>query len=262
MSSREARAHAAIVAVVLWALAAVLLLRPGPRDLFGTLKGADFVHFYTLGHLALRRDAPTLYDAAAQYVEQVRLVPASVGDQFVPIYPPQTALLFAPFALLSYPWGACLWAALTAAVYAFAVRAASARWRQGRADRLLVIAAAAAFPPFWNLILHGQTTVVPLAAFALGGAALARQRPFLAGLALGLIAIKPQFGLVLAVLAVACGEWRLIAGGAVSVALQAAAAAIVFGAEAWFAYGGVLRRLSDLAPLLEPRPISCIRSTR
>src|SRR5512141_794089 len=94
MSSREAFVHAAMVAVVLWALAALMLVRPGPRDPFGTLKGADFVHFYTLGELARRGDAARLYDAAALYSEQLRLVPASAGDHFVPIYPPQTGLLF------------------------------------------------------------------------------------------------------------------------------------------------------------------------
>jgi Glycosyltransferase family 87 len=65
-------------------------------------------------------------------------------------------------------------------------------------DGVFVAAAAAAFPPVWSLVLHGQTTVFPLAAFFLGHQALEKRRPFLAGAALGLMAVKPRFGLVLA----------------------------------------------------------------
>ncbi len=254
ISAREACVHAAILAVVLWSLAVFLWAWPGPRDAFGTLKGADFVHFYTLGHLALVRDAATLYDAASQYALQTSLVPASAGDYFVPVYPPQTALVFAPLAALPYGWAVAAWIALTIVVYGTVVRSASFGARGVLADRRVVFLAAAAFPPFWNLVLHGQTTIVPLAAFALGDRWLLRHRRFLAGVVLGLIAIKPQLGLVMAVVFLVCGEWFVLLGAAVSVAVQGLASAWVFGSSVLTAYAQVARRLPELAPLLEPRP--------
>jgi hypothetical protein len=48
------------------------------------------------------------------------------------------------------------------------------------APNALVGIAAAAFPPFWNLILHGQTTAIPLIAFGAGAIAIAHNRKILA----------------------------------------------------------------------------------
>jgi hypothetical protein len=253
--SREARGHAVILACISWLAAAVIVFgRPGDRDLVGHLKGADFVHFYTLGRIALDRQYPELFDQQAQHELQAQLVPDSAGDLFVPIYPPQTALIFAPFAMFSYGIGALLFAATNVLLYALIVRAAWLPARSVLSDATFVIAATAGFPPFWSLVLHGQTTAFPLAGFCLGWIALERQRPFLAGLALGLITIKPQFGLVLAVVAVVCGEWWLVAGVVASVAAQMAVVWLVMGPAEIIDYLQMLRRLPEVSAMLEPRP--------
>jgi hypothetical protein len=195
-----------------------------------------------------------LYDTVAQHALQTRLVPESAPDTFLPIYPPQTALLFAPLAGLSYGAAALFWAAVTIGVYALVLRAA---WRPARAvlsDARFVAAAAAGFPPFWNLVLHGQTTTVPLLGFGLGSLALAGRRRFLAGLAFGLLAIKPQFGLELAAVMLVCGEWAIVAGLSVSVVAQAGAAVVMLGASVLGTYADTLRHLPEYAPLLEPKP--------
>ncbi len=111
VQAREARVHAAIIAVVLWTMAVVTLMRPGPLDLFGNLKGGDFVHFYTLGHAAVARDAGVLYDGTALHARQAALVPASADAHYIPVYPPQTGLIFAPFTGEPYFWAAVAWAA-------------------------------------------------------------------------------------------------------------------------------------------------------
>jgi alpha-1,2-mannosyltransferase len=252
---REARGHAIVLASISWLAAAVIVFgTPGYRDLVGHLKGADFVHFYTLGRIALNRSTGTLYDAQAQHQVQAQLVPDSVGDFFVPVYPPQTALIFAPFSVFSYGVATLLWAAVTSLLYAWVVRKA---WRPASAalpDTTFLLAAAAGFPPFWSLVLHGQTTVVPLIGLCLGWIALERRQPFLAGLAFGLLAIKPQLGLVLAAVVLVCGEWSLLAGGIVSVAMQTGLVWLVMGADVIVAYVRTLTQLRELAPMLEPRP--------
>src|SRR5512146_3117785 len=111
------RRQAAMLAVVLWTGYAVDLGTPGLRDRFGHLKGADFLHGYTLGSLALEHRGAALYDVAAQAAESVRRVPASAGDFFVPIYGPQVSLIYAPFAVLGYGGAAALWIALSAVLY-------------------------------------------------------------------------------------------------------------------------------------------------
>ena len=52
-SAAHAKKHAVLTAVLLWIGAVVVTFAgPGERSIAGPLKGADFVHFYTLGHLA------------------------------------------------------------------------------------------------------------------------------------------------------------------------------------------------------------------
>jgi len=252
---REARGHAIVLASISWLAAAVIVFgKPGYRDLVGHLKGADFVHFYTLGRIALDGPSATLYEAQAQHQIQAQLVPESAGDFFVPVYPPQTALIFASFAALSYGMAALLWAAVTALLYAWVVRQAWQPARTAIPDTTFLVAAAAGFPPFWSLVLHGQTTVVPLMGFCLGWIALERRQPFLAGVAFGLLAIKPQLGLVLAAVVLVCGEWSILAGAIVSAASQIGLVWLVMGADVIVAYARTLTHLRELAPMLEPRP--------
>lgn len=119
---REARAHAVIAATILWALAAVLVFTgAGYRSFTGRLKGTDFVHFYTLGHLALTGDSGRLYDPVGQHAVQVSLVPESDPEWYFPVYPPQVALVFAPLARWSYGTAAVLWGLVTITLYALVV---------------------------------------------------------------------------------------------------------------------------------------------
>ena len=253
MTTKEVRGHAVILALVLWGLAIAMMTAPGARDWFGTLKGADFVHFYTLGRVALDRDTAVLYDGPALNARQVALVPASAGDDFIPVYSPQTALAFAPLALVPYGLALALWMALTLAGYYWAVRVF---WQlSGRqVDPSLLFWACAAFPPIWNLVLHGQTTFFPLVAFAAATLSLSRQHRFLAGAVLGLLAIKPQFALMIALIALVAREWRMIAGAVASLALQASAVVLVFGMGALRDYLAALRSLPAQFALLEPKP--------
>jgi alpha-1,2-mannosyltransferase len=252
---REVRTQAMLAAVLLWSAAGVTTFcSPGDRALTGRLKGGDFIEFYTLGHIAYGRDYPRLDRSDALHDLQVQLLPASAPELYLPVYPPQTALLFAPFALLSFHAALALWTVILIATYAAIV------WRTWQPisaalpDAAFVFAAAACFPPFWSLVLHAQTTVVPLLAFFLCGWALHKDRRFSAGMALGLLAIKPQFALVLGVVALLGREWRMMLGAASAIALQVAAVLIVLGPEAWVVYAQNLRGMPRVEALLEPQP--------
>jgi alpha-1,2-mannosyltransferase len=252
---REARGHAILCGLLMWAVAIGFAVSGrGYRSIAGPLKGADFVHFYTLGRTALAGRADQLYDADAQYRRQTALVPDSNGDQFVPVYPPQTALLFAPFSVWSYGASLALWEFTTIALYGWVVYNAWKPSRRSIPDGMFVLAATAAFPPFWKLVLYGQTTIVPLVALYLGWRALERRRSYLAGIAFGLLAVKPQFGLVLAVVVLTCGEWTMLAGAVTSVLLQAAIVAFAMDPRALWDFGATILHLPQIATLLEPKP--------
>jgi hypothetical protein len=117
-----------------------------------------------------------------------------------------------------------------------------------------VLAAAAAFPPFWTLILYGQITILILTAFWLGWLALERKRPCLAGVAFGLLALKPQFGIPLAAIVLACGEWRMLAGAFASVAAQAAIVWLLLGSAVFAGFAASIPMTMTHADWLESKP--------
>lgn len=251
-SVREATIHSVLLAIVLWSSAAVILFVPsGMRDLFGGLKGADFVFFYALGTVARTQQPAVLYDHLALHELQVALVPASASERYPSAYPPQTAVFFAPLTALPYAGAAILWAALTALAYALVTMRVA---RGVPLPRSLLAAALVAFPPFWYLIVHGQTTIFPFLAFGLGGLAWLAGHRFWAGVAFGFVASKPQLGLPLAVALLATAEWRVLAGAVTAAALQTALAAAVLGPAVWLDYLEVLRALPALREALEPQP--------
>jgi hypothetical protein len=97
-------------------------------------------------------------------------------------------------------------------------------------------------------------TLILLAAFWAGWLALERHRPWLAGFAFGLLAIKPQFGIPLAVVVVACGEWKMLAGAVSSVLAQAAAVWLMLGTDALTAFAGNIPTMLAYADMLEAKP--------
>jgi len=233
-SARQARVHAIILAVIMWIFAiAVGTIGTGDRGFAGPLKGADFVQSYTLGHLAHDHQIDAMYDMRALHDAQAALVPASAADLYPAVYPPQVAALFAPVSGWSYQRALLVWTLLSIVGYVLIVWSAWRPVSDVLSDRPLVIAAAAAFPPFWSLVLHGQITVLVLAAFWLGWLALERGHRLVAGVAFGLLAIKPQFGIPLAMVVLIGREWPMLVGALASVVAQVAAASWVLGLEAF-----------------------------
>ncbi len=94
---------------------------------------------------------------------------------------------------------------------------------------------ALAFPAVFVNLGHGHNGFLTA---ALIGAALVQldRRPLLAGLLLGLIAYKPQFGILFPLVLAATGRWRTFAAAAATVAALALITTFVFGASVWDAF--------------------------
>jgi len=102
-----------------------------------------------------------------------------------------------------------------------------------RPETLLV---AAAFPAVFVNIGHGQNAFFTAA--LLGGALLQmeRARPWAAGVLIGLLAYKPQFGVLIPVALIAGGRWPTIMAAAATVAALVAISFAVLGSEIWHAF--------------------------
>ncbi|WFU41922.1 glycosyltransferase family 87 protein [Bradyrhizobium sp. CB82] len=58
----------------------------------------------------------------------------------------------------------------------------------------------------------------------------------LAGICLGLLTYKPQYGLLFPLVLVARGEWKVFVAAAITAISVALASMLVFGAESWAAF--------------------------
>src|SRR5579871_361958 len=262
LTARRLRAHATILALCLWSLYVWNVATPGLHDRNGNLKGTDFLHFYTLGSLAADHRGDELYDMNAQAALIAQRVPEAAGIRYLPLYPPQVSLLFAPLAYLPYGWALALWWFASAAIY-FACcwvlwRASPQLHRYGGTVALLTTG----FPAFFHLIAWGQTSAIALACFTAMFFLLRDRRTFLAGLALGCLIFKPQLGLAATIVFVAIGSWKTVAGALLSGALQLGAGVLYFGTQPLRAWFRPLWNSPQSLALLEPRPYQthCLRT--
>ena len=254
ITSRRLRAHGTILALCLWSLYVWNLATPGLRDRNGNLKGTDFLHFYTLGSLAVAHRGADLYDMNPQAALAAQRVPDAAGIRYLPLYPPQVSILFAPLAHLSYGRALVLWLVCSAVLYAaccYAVWRACPNLRDHGGTVLLL---AAAFPAFFHLIAWGQTSALALACFTLIFFLLRDRRDFLAGLMLGCLIFKPQLGLAAAVVFVSIGAWKIVLGAALSATAQLSAGILYYGTEPLRHWIRMLRNTTAILPLLEPKP--------
>jgi alpha-1,2-mannosyltransferase len=253
LTSRRLRAHGLIVGVVLWSIYLWTLATPGLRDRDGNLKGTDFLHFYTLGLIAREHRGPELYDMKVQAALAAAHVPQAAGIQYLPLYPPQSSILFAPLAQLSYTHALAVWWMFSALLYFLCCYWIWRTCPNLQAHGVTVAILAAAFPAFYHLIVWGQTSALALACFTAMFFCLRRKREFLAGIALGCLAFKPQLGLAAAVVFLATGTWKIVVSAALSASAQFLAGILYYGTQAFHDWLWKIRNLSGDLLSLEPR---------
>jgi len=262
LTPRRLRAHAAILALCLWSVYVWNISTPSLLDRAGNLKGTDFLHFYTLGSLALTHRGDDLYNVRTQSELAAQRVPAAAGIRYLPLYPPQVSILFAPFARLSYPWALALWLTLGTLLYGLCCYAI---WRACPSLRnygFTVLVVALAYPAFWHLIAWGQTSALALACFTLAYFALRAKREFLAGLAFGCLIFKPQLGLAVAIVFLITLRWKIIAGALLSALAQLCVARMYYGPGPFREWIRTLLDTPHRLPLLEPKVYQthCLRT--
>jgi arabinofuranan 3-O-arabinosyltransferase len=188
----------------------------------------DFGAWWAAGMQALHGNPAALYDP--DEFAKIQSALFGPGEAFYPnwpSYPPTFFLVLAPLALLPYRGAFITWDVVTllgcvAIVYLIIRR---------RAAIALTLAA-----PFsaWNFLAaqNGFLTASLLGASLL----FLERRPVLAGVFIGCLTYKPQYGILFPVALVASRQWRAIASAAATAVLLAAASVALFGAEVWAAF--------------------------
>jgi arabinofuranan 3-O-arabinosyltransferase len=207
-------------------------------DRQGHLRLLDFVWLWTAGGLAIRGAAVQAYDYAAFAAAQQALVGPLDGSTHYShwVYPPTMFFWVAPFALLPYLSAFLAWCVATCAVYLSAI------WTILRRPATLLLALAPAV--VGKNFLLGQNGLLTAGIIGLA-LTLVQRAPFLAGVTLGLLAYKPQIGLLFPIVLIAAGRWRMIGGAALCVLIQLGISTLLFGPAAWT---GFLQALSTQQP--------------
>jgi alpha-1,2-mannosyltransferase len=262
LTARRLRAHGLIIAVALWSIYIWTIGTPGLRDRNGNLKGTDFLHFYALGLVAREHAGPELYDMKAQAELASVRVPEAAGTYYLPLYPPQTSLLFAPLATMSYARALAVWWFASAILYFVSCYWTWRACPHLQSEGITVAIVAAGFPGFFHLIAWGQTSGLALTCFTLAYLCLRRKREVLAGIALGCLAFKPQLALAAAIVFIATGAARVILGATLSAAAQFLAGVLYYGTQTFHDWLWMLRNLRSALPLLEPKiyQTHCLRT--
>lgn len=200
---------AALAAVTIFVLAMNL----------GERFGRDFLQFWASARLAAAGNPAAAYVLGA---------PDHITEQAIS-YPPVLMLLCWPLAAFSYLPAMVVWGTLGLTLFGWLL-SRLVGWE------MAVFAAIGTPAAFLNIFLqqNGYYTAALLA----GGLMLVESRPLLAGVLLGTLCYKPQFGVLLLPALVAGGYWRVLAVAAVTALLLAAASAILFGPDTWTSFFG------------------------
>jgi hypothetical protein len=222
------------------ALLAVAATSNGWTDYQGRPLATDFSCFWTAGQLVLDGKPALAFDPAALHAVQIATF--GPGTPFYGwLYPPFFLLVAGGLAAMPYPVALASWLAVTILLYLVSIRAILHTASAGRAgpDAAALdppwLLLALAFPAVFVTIGHGQNGFLTAALFG-GALAVVDRRPILAGVLLGLLVYKPQFGLLIPLALVAGGRWRTAAAATVTVVAFAGVTLAVLGPEPWRAF--------------------------
>ena len=265
----------AVLAASAIGLAFLIATADGLNDFRGEPLGTDFSNVYAAGTYVLDGKAALAFDWPAQHAREQAIFGAKTPF-FGWHYPPYFLFVAGALATMPYKLALTVWQGATLLLYLLMVRAIlSTSWpgvavrrtvslrspmsrpsttflaakqdvdardkpghdggAGGIADGNLWLLVALAFPAVLVNIGHGHNGFLTA---ALLGTALVTldNKPVLAGVLFGLIAYKPQYGVLIPLVLIVTGRWRAFAAATVTVAALTLATLIVFGPEIWRAF--------------------------
>jgi len=186
----------------------------------------DFVNVVAAGQLARDGRPAAAYDWTEHKKAEVRVIGHDFADYYGWHYPP--TFLFVAAGLAALPFLAAAAVALLTTLAAYVAALAGILGRTG-------IFVALGFPAaLWN-VTAGQNGFLT-AALVGGTLGLLERHPALAGICLGLLTYKPQFGLLFPIVLIADRRWLTIAVAALVAIALAAMSFVAFGGASWDAF--------------------------
>lgn len=208
----------------------------GLNDYDGRPLGTDFSNVYAAGTYVLEGKPALPFDPALQYAREQAIFGAATPF-YGWHYPPFFLFVGAALALMPYLLALLVWQFAALALCLLSIREILRRVAPGLLEthRWRWLLLALAFPAVFVNIGHGHNgfLTAALLGFAL---VLLDRRPVVAGILFGLLAYKPQFGLMIPLALIAGGYWRTTAAAAATVGALILATTAAFGLETWKAF--------------------------
>lgn len=197
----------------------------------GKLPVGDFAALWAAARAALLYPSADLYNTD---LLQARQATFGLADNitFPFPYPPPFIPFIAPLGLLPFALAFPLVMLAGLALFVLAVRFVCTR-------RGFLIVACAIVPVTAATLSIGQLGLF-VGALATFGIRLAATRPVLAGVSIGLLAFKPQLGLMFPVALIAARRWTTIVSAGATIALLGLATTVALGTGIWIAWLGML----------------------
>lgn len=193
----------------------------------------DFVVFWVAAKLAAAGQPLAIFDP------DTLLAAARLGEGFQPknflwLYPAGYLLALFPLGMLSFTSAYLTYMAVSAIAFVLAIRAPASvlpgLWRVMLASPMVVI----------GCLFLGQTSVLWTAGLVAGLWAMRGGKPAAAGLAIALLTMKPQLGLLIPVALIAARQWAVMGWATGFTLLLAGAATAMTGPGYWVLFLGAL----------------------
>ena len=179
------------------------------------------------GQAGARWPSALAYDWDIQRQIELALLGQDFAGYFAWHYPPPFLFVASLLAMLPYSAAFIGWMVASFIPYLAVMR--------GIVGRPFGLMFAAAFPMVFNNTLVGQNGF--LTAALIGGTLyLLPVRPVLAGVCLGLLTYKPQYGLLFPLVLIAASHWRAFISAGVTAVALAVVSWLAFGPESWLAF--------------------------
>jgi len=198
----------------------------------------DLTLVYIGARIGLEHGWSHIYSLPLQHELFAQLRPHAVfndGERF--ISPPPFAWLLVPLTVFGASGPVYIW--LIASVLALIAAWWMAAPGEGLTRGLWLVGTLAWYPVLYSLSL-AQPDLLLVFLMAAGWRLAESNRPYLAGIVLGLSVLKPQLTIVLPLLLVVAGRWRIAAAWAATAALLAAVSLAVIGSQGLSDYRSLL----------------------
>lgn len=163
----------------------------------------DFYVYYLAAQLGRSHGWAAIYDPALFLPP----VTAAVGKPLPYLNPPELAWLVTPLSYLPYTLAAWIWTGMLAGAFGLIWYLVAPG--RGRVRPIHGVGAAALLPVFVG-VLFGQVSLVVVAAVAVSWWLLSRGRPWIAGLVLSALILKPQIAFLVPAALLLSGHWRAV----------------------------------------------------